>query len=485
MADTKARGPVEELIAKRLRPLNKKIQRFKGYQSKAPADLNNDQRAGIASLPQLEAAAKELEELSRAVEDAELVAAAKIREEREAAERAFDARVAAAIADFQLTTATRLASFLSLHSLLRPARPDDHENLTFAPLALPLRLQDEVRATDILRVARMYDDLTSGGTAGHAVLVSLSSDIQEDDEDEEAVRVHRLLALLSQEESEVGTEDSVALDGQSTVPEPPQSVADALETTPEGSEFDPQRTPVVATVGLRPFDDAPLLRGVALNFLQADELAPSTDSDFAIEVETPVTEVTSSRQSVTLDWADQDDDDSAAPLEAALGSPTPEEGDVTVQIDAVVVGVESLEVGSEKEEPASAASGVASAEESGAERRKRKPKPRAKKDKAAEVGKGKPVDEEGFEVKAPRRASVQRGRGGRGGRGRGAPREGGRQGEREPREGERRKSEKEANGGPRRPPRKEAPKDKPKEAKPKPSIYKAVQPGAPTSAPIL
>ncbi|BEJ13141.1 hypothetical protein CspHIS471_0303150 [Cutaneotrichosporon sp. HIS471] len=482
MSDTKARGPVEELISKRLRPLNKKIQRFKGYATKPEAELNDDQRAGLASLPQLEAAVKELEDLSRAVEDAELVAAAKIREEREAADRAFDARVAAATASFQLAVAERLASFLCLHTLLRPARPDDHENLTFAPLALPLRLQDEVRATDILRVARMYDDLTTGGDAGHGVLVSLSVGPDEDDDEDE--RVHRLLHLLSQEEEE---EESVPLDEQSNVPEAPQSVADTLGTS-DDSEFDPQRTPVVTTASLRQLDE-PVTRGVALNFLQEDELAPEPH-DFEVEVETPISNVVSSRQSVTMDWADHDDDDSAARFAAALGTdPEAEEddeADVTVQ---VIVETQEAQAEVEPEadaEPAAVPEAEQGAVSADSERRKRKPRPRKKEDGAGGVGKGKPVDDEGFEVKTARRASMQRGRG----RGRG-PREGGRQGERErePREGgERRKTENKEGkeNGQRRGPRKDtAPKDKPKETKPKPSIYKAVQPGAPVSAPIL
>ncbi|GMK58127.1 hypothetical protein CspeluHIS016_0501590 [Cutaneotrichosporon spelunceum] len=477
MSDNKARGPVEELIAKRLRPLNKKIQRFRGHSSKPEAELNDDQRAGLASLPQLEAAAKELEDLSRAVEDAELVAAGKIREEREAAERAMDARVAAAAAEFQLAVAGRLASFLCLHTLLRPARPNDHENLTFAPLTLPLRLQDEVLATDILRVARMYDDLTTGGEAGRAVLISLSSG--PDEEDEEGERVHHLLNLLSQEDEE---EESVALDEQSNVPEAPQSVADTLGES-EGSEFDPQRTPVVATTSLRQFDEPPM-RGVALNFLQEDELAPEPHQ-FEVEVEMPASNAVSSSQSVSLDWADDDDNDSAARLAAALGSePEPEpdaEADVTVQLV-------------ETEAKPHAEAGPSAASEDNSERRKRKPRPRKKDEvkKEGDLGKGKPVDDEGFEVKTARRASAQRGRGR--GRGRGAP--GGRQGERggEVREGgPRRKTEnkEDKENGQRRAPRKDnAPKDKPKgdkpkEAKPKPSIYKAVQPGAPVSAPIL
>ncbi|BEI82306.1 hypothetical protein CcaverHIS002_0301740 [Cutaneotrichosporon cavernicola] len=481
MSDTKARGPVEELISKRLRPLNKKIQRFKGYTTKPEAELNDDQRAGLASLPQLEAAVKELEDLSRAVEDAELVAAAKIREEREAADRAFDARVAAATASFQLAVAERLASFLCLHTLLRPARPDDHENLTFAPLALPLRLQDEVRATDILRVARMYDDLTTGGDAGHGVLVSLSVGPNENDEEDE--RVHHLLHLLSQEEEE---EESVPLDEQSNVPEAPQSVADTLGTS-EDSEFDPQRTPVVNTASLGQLDE-PVTRGVALNFLQEDELAPEPH-DFEVEVETPISNVVSSRQSVTMDWADHDDDDSAARFAAAMGTdPEAEEEDeaeVTVQ---VIVETQEAEVKPDADaEPAAVPEAEQVAVSADGERRKRKPRPRKKEDGAGGVGKGKPVDDEGFEVKTARRASTQRGRGR--GRGRGGAREGGRQGEREPREGgERRKTENKEGkeNEQRRGPRKDnAPKDKPKETKPKPSIYKAVQPGAPVSVPIL
>lgn len=91
---------------------------------------------------------------------------------------------------------------------------------------------------------------------------------------------------------------------QSTAAEPPQSIADDLTTTdgatPEGSvangaaavaDFDPLRTPMVGMVGLRAFDEAPAMptlgRGVALNFLQEDELAAGTEAVATFEVVEP------------------------------------------------------------------------------------------------------------------------------------------------------------------------------------------------------
>lgn len=129
--------------------------------------------------------ARELEELVKLAEDAELVAAARAREIREAADKDFESRVSTRLSGHQLVLADKIANFLTLHALLHPARPSDHSNLTFAPLTLPLRLQDEVLATDILRVGRMYDDLVAGGEAGHGVLTVLSTGPSGGDEEGE------------------------------------------------------------------------------------------------------------------------------------------------------------------------------------------------------------------------------------------------------------------------------------------------------------
>lgn len=125
---------------------------------------------------------RELEELSKAVEETELVSAARAREVRESADRDIEERVQARLAEHHASIADGIGGFLGLHALLRPAPSDDHFNLTFAPLALPRRLEDEVLATDILRVARMYDDLLAGGDGARVVLSMLAVGSTGDDE---------------------------------------------------------------------------------------------------------------------------------------------------------------------------------------------------------------------------------------------------------------------------------------------------------------
>ena len=160
---------------------------MRGYAAQDPSALNADQRSAVANLPVLEGSIRELEDLMRQVEEAELIAAARQRELREAAERDFESRVAERVAEAQLALAGRLGGFLSLHSLLRPATVAEQE-LTFAPLDLPPRMADAVLATDILRVARMYDDIIEGGGAAQNVLGGLATGPNEDDEEGEFSR---------------------------------------------------------------------------------------------------------------------------------------------------------------------------------------------------------------------------------------------------------------------------------------------------------
>ncbi|WOO78870.1 uncharacterized protein LOC62_02G002407 [Vanrija pseudolonga] len=371
-APTKERGPVEELISRRLKPLNKKILRFRGYADKPAETLNADQVAGLAALPQLEAASRELEELSRQVEDAELVAAAKTREVREAAERDLEDRVTARVRDHTLSIASQVAAFLKLHSLLHPARPNDHTNLTFAPLTLPYALQDQVLATDILRVGRMYDDLLAGGEAGHDVLSGLVAPRTGLDDDEGASvrvcrpanhvpddRVRSLLVLLGEpgepaDPTEVG----------STAVEAAESTRDfASEILSDDVEFDPHRTPQVHT---RTFDfDEPAVvaphlanfsRGAALNFLQEDELEVVTEQAVHVEYEVvePIereemdepaeslatTPTATSTPFTPLDWTAEDettdDHDAAEQLRAAFAG-ADGVAVITQQIETVVV----------------------------------------------------------------------------------------------------------------------------------------------------
>lgn len=92
---------------------------------------------------------------------------------------------------------TPLSLFLRLYTLLHPARPSDHEHLTFGHLVLPSALQDEVQATDVLRVGRMYEDLIGGGETGKAVLAELvRGETGEDEESEWGSVPHQTGASL-------------------------------------------------------------------------------------------------------------------------------------------------------------------------------------------------------------------------------------------------------------------------------------------------
>ena len=82
----------------------------------------------------------------------------------------------------QASTVDALAKFLKLYGLLHPARPSDHSHITFEKLDLPPHLKDEVQATDVLRVGRLYDDLLAGGATAQAVLDGLVAGAYGDEE---------------------------------------------------------------------------------------------------------------------------------------------------------------------------------------------------------------------------------------------------------------------------------------------------------------
>ncbi|KAL1410146.1 hypothetical protein Q8F55_004149 [Vanrija albida] len=545
-APAKERGPVEELISRRLKPLNKKIVRFRGYADKPADTLNADQVAGLAALPQLEAASRELEELSRQVEDAELVAAAKTRELREAAERDLEARVADRVRDHTLSIASQVALFLQLHSLLHPARPNDHTNLTFAPLTLPYALQDQVLATDILRVGRMYDDLLAGGQSGHDVLSGLIAPRTGLDDDEDD-RVRSLLLLLGEpgeqtDPTEVGSTGVEA--AESTRDYASEILSDDVDV-----EFDPHRTPQVHA---RTFDFgepavvAPHLanfsRGAALNFLQEDELEVVTQEvHVEYEVVEPIereemdepaeslatTPTATSTPFTPLDWTAEDettdDHEAAEQLRAAFagadGVTVITQQIETVTVTEVTAGAsgtaspapngekkkqnrkpsqrkpqngdgkkrEKAEKGDKPEKSDKAGNKDGEGSQPRKERTQGKGRPRQPKEQAQAQAQGgdQAVDSDGFET-VRRSVSTARGRGGaaRGARGGGR---GGAQG------GQPRTNGQAKDGQPRARNNDKA-NGKPAEAKdgaaaaapkPKPSIYKTQQPSGPTSAPIF
>ncbi|OCF32360.1 hypothetical protein I316_06029 [Kwoniella heveanensis BCC8398] len=262
---SKEKGPVEEVIAKRMRQLSKKIQRFRGYQSQPHDKLNADQKSGIASLPQLEGVYRELEDLSKQVESVELEQAGKVREIKEQAKQEAESVATSRVAESQFALSTSLGLFLRLHALLHPARSGDHEHLTFARLDLPAILQDEVQATDVLRVGRMHEDLVAGGQRGADVLAGLLKGPT--DEDEENDHVHHLLKLLGSADSypadaSAPEEEEVSEEGAPEIEEP-ISTAVSDHGLPNGH---------TAEEGPAPIAPAGASTG-ALNFLQEDELA--------------------------------------------------------------------------------------------------------------------------------------------------------------------------------------------------------------------
>ncbi|KAK4689207.1 hypothetical protein P7C73_g901, partial [Tremellales sp. Uapishka_1] len=279
------KGPVEEMIAKRLRLLGKKIQRFKTYSSQAPETLNNDQRAALASLPILEGAWKELDDVMKYTEIIELEEAAKAREVKAQDEEQSSLQNKQGVEDFKEALSSPLSAFLRLYSLLHPARPSDHTHITFSHLDLPAHLQDEVRATDVLRVAAWYAALVNG-TEESARIIGLlvAGPTGLDDEDD---HVHHLLKLIDQPHSDPEPEVSLP----ATAEPYERGLPDAevgTEVANGHSEED--------KITFAPFDqdDEPKVeveegetqpqRGVSLNFLQEDELASEEKEGEEFEV---------------------------------------------------------------------------------------------------------------------------------------------------------------------------------------------------------
>lgn len=158
--------------------------------------------------------------------------------------------------------------------MLHPARASDHEHLTFAPLDLPDNLSDEVQATDVIRVGRLYEDLLTGGEAAQGVLDVLVSG--PNGEDEENDHVHYLLDLLSQPapapsqvvESATDTPAEPATDADFTAAALAESVEAATEATPE-AVVSQEDVPMSSANG---HATAHQPAKTTINFLQEDEL---------------------------------------------------------------------------------------------------------------------------------------------------------------------------------------------------------------------
>ncbi|KIR27050.1 hypothetical protein I307_04879 [Cryptococcus deuterogattii 99/473] len=323
-----SRGPAEEVVAKRLKALGKKLQRFRGYASQKPETLNTDQKAGLASLPALEGTVKELEELSKQIEYVELEQFGKARELKDQAKKDAEAYGLAQVEQFQSTLSTPLSLFLRLYNLLHPARASDHDNLTFGHLELPRNMQEEVQATDVLRVGRWYEDLLAGGERGKAIVKCLATGPSGADEEDD--RVHHLLKLLVESDSLPAEEEAPA----SEEPEQPVEEAPAADEVVEElpQEAAPEETTAVeAEPELQSQSQVKQQKpkDMVFNFLQEDELAASQPqtatpaetilSENPIRASAPDAESQPTVQSAipSFDWAAEDDEqpsDSPAPV---------------------------------------------------------------------------------------------------------------------------------------------------------------------------
>ncbi|KAH8119227.1 hypothetical protein DFH11DRAFT_1563669 [Phellopilus nigrolimitatus] len=117
-------SPVVELLGKRVKVLNKKITRIHMYSGKPTAELNDDQKKTLATLPSLEAVLKELEETRKAVEVLEAEQAKEAIRQRAEAEEVERQRVADTLVAAQRAHAVRsvqILDFIRLHSLLSNA----------------------------------------------------------------------------------------------------------------------------------------------------------------------------------------------------------------------------------------------------------------------------------------------------------------------------------------------------------------------------
>ncbi|KAI5123654.1 hypothetical protein M0805_001684 [Coniferiporia weirii] len=119
-------SPVVDLLNKRLKALGKKITRIHTYSSKPTAELNDDQKKTLATLPSLEAVRKELEETKKAVEVLEAenaVEAARRQAEFEEVKRQRIADTLAAAQKAHTVRTAQILDFIRLHSSLSNSEP--------------------------------------------------------------------------------------------------------------------------------------------------------------------------------------------------------------------------------------------------------------------------------------------------------------------------------------------------------------------------
>ncbi|KAL0956683.1 hypothetical protein HGRIS_002811 [Hohenbuehelia grisea] len=151
-------SPIVELVNKRFRATNKKIQRISVYASTDSEKLNDDQKRTLKQLPTLEAVQKELSEVKKVIELYEGELAAGLSLKRVEAEKAEKARLADAVASTERASIAKTSEILTLIRLSSLLSSSD-------PSVLSLELQEaESHAVFSISEALFGEDLDARQT---------------------------------------------------------------------------------------------------------------------------------------------------------------------------------------------------------------------------------------------------------------------------------------------------------------------------------
>ncbi|PWN50652.1 hypothetical protein IE53DRAFT_84130 [Violaceomyces palustris] len=164
------------LLGKRMKAINKKLQRISSYESQDKSKLNPDQIRAISSKAGLQATLQELQEIAKAVEIAEKEETARIEARVNELILAAQAKAeASSKADLVL-----LLQFLHLHALFLP----NQGIATFAPPDIPSALKNST-GQEVAAIGKVFDQLANGplqGGSGDAfeIISSISSGSDEE-----------------------------------------------------------------------------------------------------------------------------------------------------------------------------------------------------------------------------------------------------------------------------------------------------------------
>ncbi|EJD52618.1 hypothetical protein AURDEDRAFT_111252 [Auricularia subglabra TFB-10046 SS5] len=249
--EPKKPSPSIEAVAKRLRALGKKVQRISTYAHLPTDQLNEDQRRTAATLPALELAVKELEEVKKNIETIEADYAKEEANVRAQEEEVVKQRVADAVADAQaasVSTASRILAFIRFSHLI-----SSEPSITTAGLTDTERNAVYVAAQFLLgELSEQRDAVVSGFFSG-------TGDI-------EGVEYARLRQIL---------DDHLAMPKEPV--EPPRS------PTPVAAEPEPEAAPEESAHGI----PASASGASSFHFMQASELEGTPFEQGAEWIEKP------------------------------------------------------------------------------------------------------------------------------------------------------------------------------------------------------